>query len=316
MGKHIHISKIGYGCYGFSGAYGDKLSEIEMIDIIQEAYKLGINLFDTASSYGNTEELLGKAVKPFRKEVAIITKVGLRAGGVADLSKDSLIASCENSLRGLKTDYIDSLQVHYDDPKTSIEETVDTLEALKQQGKILSYGVGHLPIDRIKQYLKTGNISMVLAEVNALNLKRYTELRAVQKEYDLGITAFSITGRGLLTGKINSTTKFTKGDIRQIDPLFRRSKLDIGVKIASKLGDIGNRYGLSPVQVAINWTLQNPGVISALTGPTKIRHIQENVEACKIRIDDSCIEEINTYLDQQRQKLQECLYQDVVNILK
>lgn len=315
MSNIVPISKLGYGCYGFSGVYGAQLSESEMVNIIQESYQLGIRLFDTASSYGNTEELLGKAVKPFRKQVSIITKVGFREDGVPDLSLNTLIVSCERSLKRLETDYIDNLQIHYDDSKTSIEETVFALETLRKQGKILSYGVSHLPIDRVKEYLKLGNVSSVLGEINALNIKRYIELRNLQREYEFGIIAFSITGRGLLTGKVKPATVFPKGDIRQIDPLFRRSKLKGGIEIASKLGEVGNRYGITPTQVAINWTLQNPGIVSALTGPTKIKHLQENIGALKIKIDERCMEEINSYLIQQHKFLQNCLRQDVLNIL-
>lgn len=309
------FSKIGYGCYSFTGVYGKKLSEMEMEKIIKKGYELGITFFDTSSSYKNTEEILGKTVKTFRKDIVLSTKISVNSCGKIDLSYQSVITSCEESLRKLKTDYIDILHVHYNDPVTPIEETILALEKLKESGKILSYGVGHLPLNILERYLEFGNISTVMAEVNPLSYKKLMDLNTLQEKYSFAIIAFSITGRGLLTGKITSSTVFSDDDIRKIDPLFRNKKLEFGLKIAKKLEKIGIKYGLTPVQVAINWTLENKGVISGLTGTTNLQHLMENIEGLRIKLEQRCIEEISNYIAEQQEILNKHLEDDVDRIL-
>jgi len=273
----ISLPPLGYGCYGLSGAYGASLQEDEKIKVLQYAYDLGMRFFDTASSYDNTEEILGKAIGPFRKEVVLASKVGLFEGNRADLSKKHVISCCEESLKKLGTDYIDLYQVHFHDPYVPVSETVEVLQHLREQGKIRYIGVGHLPMDKTLEYLKLGCVSTVLAEINPICTARYKELIQLQEDYDFGIIAFSITGRGLLTGTIDAKTQFSENDIRRIDPLFKKSKMVSGQDIGAKLREIGLRFGKTPAQIAIAWTIQNPGVVSGLTGPVKLHHLKENI---------------------------------------
>lgn len=311
----LPISSLGYGCYALSGAYGAKLEEAEMIRILQHSYELGIRFYDTSSSYSDTEEILGKAAKPFRNEIIIATKVGLSEGNKTNLSKEFVKSSCETSLKKLKTDYLDIYQVHFHDPNTPVDETIEALESLKQEGKIRYYGVGHLPLDKTIEYLNLGDISFVLAEMSPVSTYRYRELHPLQTRYDFNIIAFSITGRGLLSGTINNSTQFVNNDIRSIDPLFKESRLISGMRIAEKLGEIGNRYGKTPTQVAISWTIQNPGVIVGLTGPTNIKHLEENSLALNWFLDKESIEEINQFIEQEENKLRKVMYEELEGIL-
>ncbi|TAH61450.1 MAG: aldo/keto reductase [Gottschalkiaceae bacterium] len=311
----LPISPLGYGCYALSGAYGAKLEEAEMIRILKHSYELGIRFYDTSSSYPDAEEILGKATKPFRNEITIASKVGLAAGNKVNLSKEFVKASCETSLKKLKTDYLDVYQVHYHDPNTPVDETLEALESLKQDGKIRCYGVGHLPFDKTIEYLDLGEISFVLAEMSPVSTCRYRELHQLQARYDFKIIAFSITGRGLLSGTINSSTQFTNNDIRSIDPLFKKSRLISGMRIAEKLREIGNRHGKTPVQLAISWTIQNPGVIVGLTGPTDINHLEENSLALNWFLDKESIEEINQFIEEEENKLRKIMYEELEGIL-
>ena len=113
--KNLNISEIGIGCYSLSGVYGKKDID-EFKKMIVRAYELGVNFFDTAEAYGNAEQILGEVVEPFRKNIHIATKVGVKEGIRPDLSKEYIKKACEESLRNLKTDYIDLYQIHFDDP--------------------------------------------------------------------------------------------------------------------------------------------------------------------------------------------------------
>lgn len=114
--------------------------------------------------------------------------------------------------------------------------------------------------------------------MNPLAMNRYDELSPYMDQFHFGIIAFSVTTRGLLTGKIREETKFPKNDLRSIDPLFKRAKFQSGLRIAEKLSEIGAKYSKSSSQIAIAWVLQNKGVLTALTGPTKLDHLHENLD--------------------------------------
>lgn len=307
----IPFSKLGYGCYALGGAYGNKVEISRATELIHLAYDLGIRYFDTADQYG-TEALLGKALRSCRQDVVIATKIGAKGG----LGRKNILASCEASLNRLQTDYIDLYQIHYDDPAVSVEEVVETLEALKDTGKIRHYGVGHLPLDKTMKYLELGQPQTVLAEMNAASLDRYRELRPLQHTHDFGIIAFSVTGRGLLTGAIPPCPHFPDTDLRRLDPLFKRSKLASGLRIQEKLAAIGRQINATPAQVAIAWVLGNPGVVAALTGPTDPLHLKENCTALDLKLGSRLQQEISDFIRQQRELLQARVAQEIEAILQ
>ncbi|NJE25695.1 aldo/keto reductase [Thermococcus sp. MV5] len=310
--KGLKISEIGIGTYALSGVYGVKdLKEFKKM--IERAYKLGVNFFDTAEAYGNAEQILGEIVKPFREDIYIATKVGVRSGIKPNLSKDYIKKACEESLKRLQTDYIDLYQVHFHDPTTPTEETIEALEDLIEEGKIRYYGVGHLPLDVTEKYCKLGKPFSVLAEFSAVARESYEKLLPLYRKYNLGIIAFSTTGRGLLTGRFGEDQKFEPGDIRYLDPLFQRERFQYGLRIAKKFAELGERYDKTPVQVAIAWVLAHEGVICALTGPSTVKHLEENVEASGWEIPKEDLRELDEFFRREdewlRQKQKESIKQ-------
>ncbi len=270
------VSEIGLGCYALSGVYGHKDPEA-FIDLFRRAYELGVTFFDTADVYGPAEEILGRAVAPFRDQVWIATKVGARPGAGADCSAEHVRASCEASLERLGTEVIDLYQIHFDDPHTPVEETIGALEQLKAAGKIRHYGVGHLPLPRLAAFFEAGDPFSELTELSAVARGRRERVLPLCQEHDVGVIAFSVTGRGLLTGAIGPDPAFEPGDIRRIDPLFQRERLASGLRVAERFQALGTQYGQTPVQIAIAWVLAQPGLICALTGPSSLPHLEENL---------------------------------------
>ena len=311
----IPFSRLGYGCYALGGAYGNKVDPSRGEKLIHLAYDLGIRFFDTADRYGS-EEILGKAVKPFRREVSIATKVGVDSQGKMNLSKNHVLSACDASLKRMNTDYLDLYQVHYDDPGAPVSQVVEVLEQLKKQGKIRQYGVGHLPLDKTRQYLEYGRPLSVLAEMSPVALNRYQELQPLQERCGFGIIAFSVTGRGLLTGKIGPNCRFAPGDIRSKDPLFMRHKLASGLRVMEKLARLGKNYSASPAQVAIAWVLNRPGVKVALTGPTDPAHLKENCGAMQLNLDPADLEEISAFIRSENRALQAQILQDIQEITR
>lgn len=313
--KGVELSVAGVGCYSISGAYGHKDVK-QIVTVLQRAYELGVNIFDTSEAYGDAEAVLGNAVRPFRDEILISTKVGVREGIKPSLSRDYVQTACEDSLKRLGTDWIDIYSVHFDDPDTPVEETVEALNYLVAQGKIRRYGLGHLPLDKVVEYMEQGSVFSVLMEFSAVSRQQSRQLMSVCERYGAGAFAFSVTGRGLLTGRIGRETRFEDGDIRTLDPQFQRERLEFGLRVASKLKELGQRRGKTSVQMAIAWALAQSGITCVLTGPSSVEHLEENLGGVGWQLSDEELREIDSYLNQQEEWLLEAQRRSVNSILE
>jgi aryl-alcohol dehydrogenase-like predicted oxidoreductase len=180
-------------------------------------------------------------------------------------------------LKRLETNYLDLYQIHFHDADTPVEETVGALEDLRSTGKIRYYGLGHLPPDRMAEYMAAGQIFSALTELSAVARGALERQLPLCRDQGVGVIAFSVTGRGLLTGKIGPSHIFEEGDIRRIDPLFQRERLASGRRILAEFEKLGAKYDKTPVQVAIAWVLAQPQVACALTGPSTLHHLEENI---------------------------------------
>jgi aryl-alcohol dehydrogenase-like predicted oxidoreductase len=125
--------------------------------------------------------------------------------------------------------------------------------------------------------MAAGQVFSALTELSAVTRGALERNLPLCRDHGVGVIAFSVTGRGLLTGKIGPGYTFEEGDIRRIDPLFQRERLASGLRVLQKLKALGERYGRMPVQVAIAWVLAQPQVVCALTGPSTVTHLEENV---------------------------------------
>ncbi len=303
--KNFLISELGLGTYGLGGSYGP-VDIDQYKKTIQRAFELGVNFFDTAAAYGDAEQILGEAVRPFRDQVLIATKIGLMDGFKPNLSLEYIQSACESSLRELGTDMIDLYQVHFDDPSTPVSETVEALEQLVDQGKIREYGLGHLPSLRIWEYTQISSVFSVMMEFNALSREAKTELLPFCIEHHLAAIAFSVTGRGLLTRSITSIGTFDPGDIRSIDPQFQRINFESGLRVAEKLNHLGKKYHKTSVQCAIAWALAQPGITCALTGPSSVAHLEENLGGAGWEIDQADLDALDQFfLEECQNRLQE-----------
>lgn len=300
--RGLTVSEIGMGCYGLGGAYGKKDPAVYR-QVLRRAFDLGVTFFDSAEAYGDAERILGEALKPFRQQVYIATKVGVREGIKPNLKRDYVWEACERSLRQLQTDYIDLYQVHFDDPGTPVEETLEALESLVGEGKILRYGLGHLPLERVRQYMEAGNVFSVLLEFSAVERSAQKELIPLCIRHGAAAIAFSVTGRGILTGKIRPGVTFEPGDIRRMDPLFQRERFQSGLQIAGRLAELGQKYGKTAAQTAIAWVLAQPGIFCALTGPSTEEHLIENLGGSGWKIEQEDLAELEEFFRVEEENL-------------
>lgn len=274
--RGLTLSEVGVGGYALAGAYGP-VDRGEFLTLLRRAHARGVTVFDTAGTYGDAETVLGEAVRPFRDEVMLATKVGSPEGAPPSLRPEAVQAACRRSLERLGTDRIDLLQVHFDDPATPVEDTVATLESLRDEGLIRHYGVGHLPAARVARYLEVGDPFSILMELSAVARDSRRSLLPLCSGSGPVAIAFSTTGRGLLSGTIGPGTAFEEGDIRHFDPLFQKARFASGLRIAGRFGTLARSLGMTPAQAAIAWVLAQPGVACALTGPRRLDHLQENL---------------------------------------
>lgn len=310
----LRISEVGVGCYSLAGVYGKKDLD-EFARMVRRAYELGVTFFDTADAYGDAESILGKIVRDFRSEIHIATKVGVVSGASMDLSPARVKKACEESLARLGTDYIDLYQVHFDDPKTPVEDVVGALESLVASGKIRHYGVGHLPADKIARYAEVGRPLSVLMELSAATRDARAKLLPLCRKHGIAAIAFSTTGRGILTGTICEGHVFPDGDIRQYDPLFQREQFRSALRVAARLAEVGRRYGKTPAQAAIAWVLAQPAVVCALTGPSNVSHLEENVGSSGWRISDEDLASFEAFLSEEDARLDRERKEAVVGIV-
>jgi aryl-alcohol dehydrogenase-like predicted oxidoreductase len=280
---------------------------------------------DTAPVYGfgQSEEFVGKAIKGKRDKVQILTKFGLRwdietpnlhfektkdnQGNELSIyrlgKKESVIKECDDSLRRLKTDNIDLFQQHWPDSTTPVEETMEALEILKQQGKIKAGGVSNYSAEQMAEadnYFKLASnqvpYSMVLRDIEK-------ELVPYCMKNDKAIIVYSPLQRGILTGKINSDYTFNEGDHRPNTPFYKEPNLSRINRFLEEIKPIAESKNASLAQLVIRWTLAQPGITCVLVGARNEKQVLENIKAAELKISSDEMKIINEKLNNLNLKL-------------
>ncbi|MCM1992134.1 aldo/keto reductase [Oceanirhabdus seepicola] len=180
------------------------------------------------------------------------------------------------------------------------------MENLKRKGYVRAYGIGHVSNEEIGEYLKKGNVFSILMEMNIINSQNYNFLRRVKESSnsrlysmirEVKIIPFSITARGLLTGAIDKNTMFQDYDIRSIDSLFNKERMNRISKLIEYMKKLAMEQGCSIAQLVISWVINKEGVWKALTGPTKIEHLKENIKALDINLDKRVMKKIDEFME-------------------
>jgi aryl-alcohol dehydrogenase-like predicted oxidoreductase len=240
---------------------------------IRRALDSGITLIDTAPAYGqgHSEEVVGRALVGRRDQAVIATKVGLEwdEHGVPhrNASARRIRAEAEDSLRRLRTDYIDIYQVHWPDPGTPMEETARAMGALYAAGKIRAVGVSNFSPAQMEEFAAFAPLHTVQPPYNLF--ERGVEREVLPYVRDRGLTALTYGAlcRGLLSGKIRADATFIGDDLRRVDPKFQPPRLAEYVRAVTRLDGLAQaRFGKRVIQLALRWVLDQPGVGAALWG--------------------------------------------------
>jgi aryl-alcohol dehydrogenase-like predicted oxidoreductase len=270
----MKVSRIAQGTWAIGGWMWGGTDERESIRTIHAALDTGINLIDTAPVYGFgvSEEIVGKAIEErgHREKSFIATKVGLEwhNGSVSrNSSPDRIRKEVQNSLRRLRTDYIDIYQVHWPDLAVPIEETAGTMKALLKEGLIRAIGVSNYSPEQMNRFMSVSELHTVQPPYNLFERQIDRDVLPYMREKSLSAFAYGPLCRGLLTGTMRPDTKFTGDDLRKSDPKFQPPRFAQYLNAVQQLDDLAQkRYGKHVMDLAVRWVLDTPGITAALWG--------------------------------------------------
>ncbi len=302
------VSRLAFGAMTFGSSAGifasvAKVGAALADELVNKAIDAGINFFNSADVYtnGQSEEMLGKALGSRRQDVVIATKTGFRSGPALvhqGLSRHHILESAEGSLRRLGTDYIDVYLVHRFDQHTPVEETVEALDTLVQQGKVRYVGFSNWPAwfaaTAVGIQNKNGLARFRAAEMYYSLVGRDLEHDVVPfvEHAGIGVLVWSPLAGGFLSGKY--TRENPQGDggrLTGFDMLpYDREK---GHQVVDKLRAIANGHGATPAQVALAWLLSKPAVCSVLVGANKLSQLEDNLGAVNLRLTEQELHELN-----------------------
>ena len=317
----VKVTEIAFGAWAVGGWMWGGTDYKLSVKAIERAIDLGMTTIDTAPVYGFglSEKIVGDAIKGKKDKVQILTKYGLRwdtdKGKFFFLSvsnegkpvrtykyaaKSAVIKECEESLKRLGIDCIDLYQIHWPDPTTPIEETMEAIDLLMQQGKIKASGVCNYSVDEMKR--ADSVVPLASNQVPYSMAKRDIESEVVpfSLENDIGILAYSPLNRGVLTGKITPDYQFSEGDHRSNLPDFKGENLIQINHFLQRIKPIADDRKISLTQLVINWTMKQPGITCVLVGARSPEQIDENIKAAEFDLTDQEIETINGELDELR----------------
>lgn len=303
LGKNgLEVSALGLGCMGMSHGYGKAPDKKEMVNLIHEAVKSGVTFFDTAEIYGpfTNEELVGEALAPYRDDVIIATKFGIKnfnGKQVQDSNPKVIRTSIEGSLKRLKTDFIDLYYQHRVDPNVPIEEVAETIKDLMMEGKVRHWGLSEAGVKTIRRAHKVLPLTAIQSEYSMWWRRPEEELLPTLEELGIGFVPFSPLGKGFLTGRFNKDSKFEKSDFRNIVPRFTPENLDANQVLVDLLKKIAADKDVTSAQIALAWLLAQKPWIVPIPGTRKLERLKENLASVEIKLTPEELQNINSALE-------------------
>jgi aryl-alcohol dehydrogenase-like predicted oxidoreductase len=319
LGKSgVEVSPITLGAWAIGGWMWGGSDHKDSIAAIHASLDHGITSIDTAPIYGfgHSEKVVGEAIKGRRDKFEILTKAGMRwegskgeyffttndnSGTQREVYKysgrDSIINECEESLQRLGTDYIDLYQIHWPDLTTPIEETMEALGMLLDQGKIRAIGVSNYSVEQMQRANTVIDLSTNQVPYSMVRREIENEVVPWCLDNHCGILAYSPLQRGLLTGKITPDYPFAPGDSRPELPHFKINNLIKINQFLDLIKPLAEEKGASLSQLVIAWTLKQPGITVALVGARTEDQVKMNAGAAAVDLSQADIDQINGHLD-------------------
>ncbi len=294
LGKsNFEVSALGFGCMGMSWSYGPPKDKQEMISLLHAAVDRGVTFFDTAEVYGPlvNEELVGEGLAPFRGKVVIATKFGWEAnpndGGkwnALNSRPEHIKQVAEGSLKRLRVDAIDLFYQHRVDLNVPIEEVAGAVKDLIQEGKVKHFGLSEASAQTIRRAHAVQPVAALQSEYSLFWREPEETVIPTLEELGIGFVPFSPLGKGFLTGKIDSDTKFDSTDFRNSVPRFSEENRKANQALVDVISSFAKQKKTTPAQIALAWLLAKKPWIVPIPGTTKLERLEENLGAAVIEL--------------------------------
>jgi aryl-alcohol dehydrogenase-like predicted oxidoreductase len=303
LGKSgLQVSVVGLGCNNFGG----RVDAAGTAAVIDKCVDMGITFFDTADIYGRgkSEEFMGPALKPHRRNIVIATKAAANMGEGpywSGLSRKYLMEAVDDSLRRLQTDYIDLYQVHFPDAKTPIEETLRALDDIVKSGKVRYIGCSNFAgwqIVEAEWVARTEHLNRFVSAQNEHSLLQRgveAEVAPACLKYGLGLLPYFPLASGFLTGKYHKDETPPEGARLSApnSPFAGRVLTDANYEMLSKLEKFADEHGHSMIELAFSWLASKPYVASVIAGATRPEQVEQNAKSADWELTEDEFKEID-----------------------
>ncbi|TQF73467.1 aldo/keto reductase [Rhodococcus spelaei] len=293
----LSTSAIGYGSMGISIAYG-AADPAGGTSAIRRAHELGVTMFDTAEMYGwgENERIVGDAVAGFRDDIVLATKFGFTARDFGvDSRPDHIREVVDNSLRYLKTDYIDVLYQHRVDPNVPIEDVAGTVKELVDAGKVKYFGMSEAGDKTIRAAHAVQPVSVLQTEYSLFE-RDVEQLFPTLRELGIGFVAYSPLGRGFLTGTAKPADRYPADDMRSNDARWQPGNFEKNLEATRRLTELAASKDATVSQLALAWILAQGDDIVAIPGTRSAERVEENVGAADLNLSSADLTRITEIL--------------------
>ena len=297
LGKSgLEVSAVGYGCMGLSHGYGAVPEHDEDIRLIRKAYELGCTFFDTAEEYGagHNELLVGEAIEPFRDKIVLATKLHLNSseGDTETVIRRHL----EESMKRLRTDYIDLYYQHRIEEDDKVEEVAEVMGKLVKEGKIRGWGQSQATPDQIRRAHAIAPLTAIQSEYSMMERMFEKEVIPTCEELGIGFVAFSPIASGFLSGKYTNRSTYSGDDVRRVITRFSKENVEANQPLLDLLHKVAAAKNATPAQISLAWMLHKKDFIVPIPGMRRDERIIENLGAADVELTDKEFEQIEAEL--------------------
>lgn len=282
----LEVSAIGMGCMNLSFGTGKAVNTREAVQVIRGAFEKGITFFDTAEAYGpfTNEELVGEALVPIRNEVVIATKFGMISDeGGLNSRPEHIRKVAEQSLKRLRTDYIDLYYQHRVDPNVPIEDVAGTVKDLIAEGKVKHFGLSEVGADTIRRAHAVQPLTAVQNQYSIWTREPEQYVLPICQELGIGFVPWGPLGTGFLTGTITADTIFDPAtDLRASFPRFTKEAMKTNMPLINMLNALALKKGVSTVQLALAWLLAKEPFVVPIPGMDKLAYVDDNIQSVDV----------------------------------